>query len=88
MRSVYDYKIVLYRQSDGSWAAYVPAIKGCYAIMNTAEEAIVEIQNVLEMIHEEYEEEGQPLPADVELVCARGKSARASESCQAAWICP
>ena len=34
------YKIVLYRQDDGSWVAEVPAIAGCYALMATREEAL------------------------------------------------
>ncbi|MGH7264564.1 MAG: type II toxin-antitoxin system HicB family antitoxin, partial [Candidatus Rokuibacteriota bacterium] len=34
------YKIVLYRQDDGSWVAEVPAISGCYALMATREEAL------------------------------------------------
>lgn len=70
MGSVYDYKIVVYRQSDGSWAAYVPVLSGCYAIMDTPAEAIVELQNVFEMICEEFVEKGQSLPSDRELVCA------------------
>ena len=37
------YKIVLYRQDDGSWVAEVPAIAGCYALMPTREEALAEL---------------------------------------------
>jgi predicted RNase H-like HicB family nuclease len=70
MPSVYDYKIVLYRQPDGSWAAYVPAIEGCHAVMPTREDALAELQNVYEMIRDEYAAEGRSLPRDVELLCA------------------
>ena len=31
-----DYKVVLYRQDDGSWVADIPAVGGCYALMDTA----------------------------------------------------
>ena len=70
MTSLYDYKIVLYRQPDNSWAAYAPAVEGCHAIMSTRDEALAELQNVFEMIREEYAETGRKLPADQELVCA------------------
>ncbi|MBW3636233.1 MAG: type II toxin-antitoxin system HicB family antitoxin [Armatimonadetes bacterium] len=70
MPTLDDYKIVLYRQSDGSWAAYVPAIDGCHAIMETRDAVLDELQLVFEMICEEYEEKGQILPADREIVCA------------------
>jgi len=40
-----DYKIILYRQEDGSWVAEIPAISGCYALMNTREEALAELPN-------------------------------------------
>jgi len=59
-----DYKIVLYRQEDGSWVAEIPAIPGCYALMPSREEALKELADVFEMIAEEYREKGQPLPSD------------------------
>lgn len=62
--SLQDYKIVLYRQEDASWVAEVPSIPGCYALMNTKEEALAELGRVFEMIAEEYREKGLPLPRD------------------------
>src|SRR5262245_39254855 len=58
------YKIVLYRQDDGSWVAEVPALSGCYALMDTREEALAELSHVFAMIAEEYRERGAPLPKD------------------------
>jgi predicted RNase H-like HicB family nuclease len=58
------YKIVLYRQNDGSWVAEVPAIAGCYALMPTREEALAELGSVFNMITEEFLEKGVPLPKD------------------------
>jgi predicted RNase H-like HicB family nuclease len=58
------YKIVLYRQEDGSWVAEVPAITGCYALMPTREEALAELSHVFDMIAEEHHERGAPLPED------------------------
>ena len=59
-----DYKIVLYRQEDGSWVAEIPAISGCYALMDTREEALAELGRVFDMVAEEYREKGLPLPKD------------------------
>jgi len=59
-----DYKIVLYRQDDGSWVAEIPSIPGCYALMTTREAALSELAAVFGMIADEYKEKGLPLPAD------------------------
>jgi len=59
-----DYKIVLYRQEDGSWVAEIPALPGCYALTDSREEALAELQEVFKMIAEEYREKGVPLPKD------------------------
>ena len=58
------YKIVLYRQDDGSWVAEVPAISGCYALMATRGAALAELGRVFDTIAEEYQERGVPLPED------------------------
>ena len=44
--SLDDYKVVLYRQDDGSWVAEVPAIGGCYALMDTREAALAELDKL------------------------------------------
>jgi predicted RNase H-like HicB family nuclease len=54
--SMEDYKIILYRQEDGSWVAEIPAIPGCYALMDTREAALAELSNVFSMIEDEYRE--------------------------------
>ena len=59
-----DYKVVLYRQQDGSWVAEIPAISGCYALMSTRDAALAELSTVFRMIAEEYRERGLSLPSD------------------------
>jgi predicted RNase H-like HicB family nuclease len=49
-----SYKTVLYRQEDGSWVAEIPAIPGCYALMDTRDAALAELGKVFEMIAEEF----------------------------------
>ncbi|MCC6586927.1 MAG: type II toxin-antitoxin system HicB family antitoxin [Bryobacterales bacterium] len=62
--SLDDYKVVLYRNQPDGWAAEVPAIPGCHALMSTREAALAELGAVFEMIAEEYLDRGQSLPAD------------------------
>ena len=59
-----DYKVVLYRQDEGSWVAEVPALGGCYALMPSREAALAELENVFELIAQEYRERGEALPKD------------------------
>ena len=59
-----DYKTILYRQEDGSWVAEIPAIPGCYALMESREAALAELTQVFSMIADEYRQKGQKLPAD------------------------
>jgi predicted RNase H-like HicB family nuclease len=61
-----DYKVVLYRQREGSWVAEIPAIAGCYALMETRETALAELRNVFSLIAEEYREKGVILASDLE----------------------
>jgi antitoxin HicB len=59
-----NYKTILYRQENGGWVAEIPAIPGCYALMETREAALAEFTKVFEMIAEEYREKGKSLPTD------------------------
>jgi predicted RNase H-like HicB family nuclease len=58
------YKVILCRNQPDGWVAEVPAIRGCFALMPTREEALAELEGVFEMIAAEYDEKGLPLPAD------------------------
>jgi predicted RNase H-like HicB family nuclease len=59
-----DYKVVLYRQDDGSWVAEIPAVGGCYALMDTRDAALAELELVFAMIAQEHEARGVALPKD------------------------
>jgi predicted RNase H-like HicB family nuclease len=52
--SLDDYKVVLYRNQPQGWVAEIPAIRGCYALMATREEALNELERVFGMIATEY----------------------------------
>ena len=59
-----DYKVVLYRQVDGSWVAEIPALGGCYALMDTREAALAELGHVFALIAQEHQDRGLALPTD------------------------
>ena len=48
-----DYKIISYRQDDGSRVAEIEEIPGCYALMDTREAALEELPKVFDMIASE-----------------------------------
>ena len=51
-----DYKVVLFRNQPEGWVAEIPAIPGCHALMPTAEQALVELGEVFQLISEEYQD--------------------------------
>ena len=53
MKTLTDYKIILRPDDNGTYVAYIPAIKGCHAWGETLEEARSELNHVFEMIREE-----------------------------------
>jgi hypothetical protein len=48
----------LYRNQPDGWVAEVPAIRGCFALMPTREEALAEFEGVFEMIARRIRREG------------------------------
>jgi predicted RNase H-like HicB family nuclease len=48
-----DYKTILYRHEEGSWVAEIPAIPACYALMDTPEAALAELNQVFAIISQE-----------------------------------
>ncbi len=73
MKTLFDYQVVCKRDDNGSYVAYVPAIEGCHAIGATPAEAQRELQNVFEMIADEFAQSGKPLPNDVELTVGHAR---------------
>ena len=70
MKILQDYTIVTRPDDNGTFVAYVPAISGCHAWGKSSEAALSELIYVFEMIQEEYQDRGETLPEDVELVVA------------------
>lgn len=59
-----DHKVIFYRNYAEGWVAEIPAIEGCYALMDTREPELAELANVFVMIAEETAESGRPPPID------------------------
>lgn len=59
-----DYKVILFRNQPDGWVAEIPAIPGCHALMDTPEQALVELNAVFQIISDEYQDRKQSLPAD------------------------
>ena len=57
MKTLSDYTIVLRPDTNGTFVAYMPAISGCHAWGKTVQEARQELENVFEMMVDEYREE-------------------------------
>jgi predicted RNase H-like HicB family nuclease len=70
MKDLNSYTIVIKPDDNGTFVAYVPAIRGCHAIGGSRAEAQSALFAVFDMIAEEYAEEGRELPPDVPLKVA------------------
>ncbi|MGA8030505.1 MAG: type II toxin-antitoxin system HicB family antitoxin [Bryobacteraceae bacterium] len=59
-----EYKVVIYRNQPSGWVAEIPSISGCYALMPTRTEALLELEQVFAVIEAEFRDSGAALPAD------------------------
>ncbi len=59
-----EYKVVLYRNQPSGWVAEIPSISGCYALMPTRTEALLELEQVFAIMEAEFRDRGAALPAD------------------------
>jgi predicted RNase H-like HicB family nuclease len=76
-----DYKVLLYRNQPDGWVVEVPAIRGCYALMGTRQEALTELEGVFQMIAAAYQERGQPLPKDTSEILVGQSSGKEDRGC-------
>jgi predicted RNase H-like HicB family nuclease len=67
MKSLIDCTIIVRPDDNNTFVAYVPAIEGCHAWGKSEQEARLELNNVFDMIVEEYLEQNKVLPDDVEI---------------------
>lgn len=76
-----EYKVLLYRNQPSGWVAEIPSIPGCYALMPTKTDAVLELEQVFAMIEDEFRERGVALPTDTtEIVHPQRSRGRLPES--------
>lgn len=78
MKTLNDYTVVV-MPDDGTFYAFVPAIRSCHAVGKTPEEARTELGYVFEMIVEEYAEKRRELPDDIKRPVLTYAAAKARE---------
>mgnify|MGYP001093540327 CR=1 FL=1 len=58
----YNFQIVIEQDEDGVYVASVPSLPGCYTQGDTFEEALKNIEDVIEMVVQELKEERKQIP--------------------------
>ena len=57
-----EYKVILEPQEEGGYTIYVPTLPGCVSQGDSAEEAMVNIKEAIELYQESIRERGLPFP--------------------------
>ena len=60
----YDYTVILEREEDGGYHAFVPALKGCITQGDTIEQVLERVQEAIEVYIEDLKAEGEPVPTE------------------------
>jgi predicted RNase H-like HicB family nuclease len=68
MKSLENYISIIRPDDNGTFVAYIPAISSCHAVGETPEKAMQNLRDVFEMIQEEYLEEKQDMPLEVQIL--------------------
>ena len=61
-------RIILQPIEDGWWLAEVPSLPGCLSQGETRQAALENVQEAIELYIECLREDGEPIPADVEVM--------------------
>lgn len=63
-KQIYNYTVILEKESDGGYHAFCPALKGCHSQGDTFEETIVNITEAMELYLESLIADYQPVPKE------------------------
>ena len=58
------YTVVLQRESDGGFSAYVPALPGCVSQGDSRDDALANIREAIDLYVEDCLESGDPVPEE------------------------
>jgi len=62
------YTVILDREDDGSFHAFVPALKGCHTQGDTEDEALANAQEAIAAYLESMVAHGEPIPTEELLI--------------------
>ena len=60
----YRYTVILEREEEGGFHAFVPALRGCHTQGDTEEEALMNAQEAITIYIESLKAHGEPIPAE------------------------
>ena len=58
------YTVILEREEDGGYHAFVPALHGCHSQGETLEETVANVREAMEVYVESLKAAGEPLPRE------------------------
>lgn len=63
-KQIYNYTVLLEKESDGGYHAFCPALKGCHSQGDSFEEAIANITEAIELYIESLKADNQSIPKE------------------------
>ncbi|AFY43349.1 type II toxin-antitoxin system HicB family antitoxin [Nostoc sp. PCC 7107] len=63
-KQIYNYTVILEKESDGGYHAFCPALKGCHSQGDSFEETIENITEAMELYIESLKADNQPIPKE------------------------
>ncbi|MCC5606368.1 type II toxin-antitoxin system HicB family antitoxin [Nostoc sp. CHAB 5834] len=63
-KQIYNYTVLLEKESDGGYHAFCPILKGCHSQGDSFEEAIENITEAIELYIESLRADNQSIPKD------------------------
>ena len=63
-KQIYNYTVLLEKESDGGYHAFCPILKGCHSQGDSFEEAIENITEAIELYLESLRDDNQPIPKE------------------------
>jgi len=67
VNTYYQVPLEISKQEDGLWRVEAPSLQGCFVDEPTLAEALYQIHEVIAMLIDILQEEGRPLPPEVQV---------------------
>ena len=63
-KKIYNYTVILEKESDGGYHAFCPILKGCHSQGDTFEETLENVTEAIELYIESLMADNQPIPKE------------------------